>query len=658
MRLLNTTTFQLREFLGSSVPEYAILSHTWGQAADEVSYQDLVSNRWLSVASPGREKIQAFCNLAHEEGYEWGWVDTCCIDKTSSAELSESINSMYRWYKEAHICYALLTDVKAKSEIHLARWLTRGWTLQELLAPSEVEFYDSEWNLVCTRSEAAKQISKATGIAIEVLLNQTGIDRYPVATRMSWAANRVTTRVEDIAYCLLGIFEVNMPLLYGEGTRAFRRLQEEILKITEDYTLMAWPGKGKGVLAASPHCFRNKSSCRLSGWSYNDLKIIRDNKLYVNRTEFPWPTDLVVERRGCAPDERRNDTLDTEFDPPVLTPRGLRLRLPIIEEYLPKDTTIDAQKVFLLFLDCYCQKDKAVMCIRLSPSQTDITNTYAGPYHRFEQDALCLVKARRISVTTRTIYLHVDSSGDLTRNPSILANFRNRKRPDSQLSLFWFGKSPFPGKFVTRYRGAKARTYLAISRGPAHALLVCSLLEHPWCKLIRNNDGTLPLDATASPMLVVSASNQQPRTSIRLFSGEEVHCTLKRRPHRWLDVHLRKQHKYWDQTWYLKTSDYDCCGQNDTDPGSLSYTWRRGGSWMKDISELYTVQVWIEPETDEPVIMHLWDESRRKWTHWPIEEEYYQMFQPKPKWSEDRAPWLYQESPYLDEAEANMESLS
>ncbi|KAI1261199.1 heterokaryon incompatibility protein-domain-containing protein [Xylariaceae sp. FL1019] len=649
MRLLNTTTFELREFLGSSVPEYAILSHTWGQATDEVSYQDLVSERWLSISTPGRDKIQAFCALAREEGYEWGWVDTCCIDKTSSAELSESINSMYRWYKEAHICYALLTDVKVASEIHSARWLTRGWTLQELLAPSEVEFYDSEWNLICTRSEAAKQIAKATDIAVEVLLNQMDIDRYPVATRMSWAANRVTTRAEDTAYCLLGLFEVNMPLLYGEGTRAFRRLQEEILKITEDYTLMAWPGKGQGVLANSPQCFRNESSSRLSSWSYNDIKIIQHNKSYSGRTDSPWPKDLSVKRRDCLSDTTRSNDLDTEFDPPVLTPRGLRVRLPIIEEFLPQDMVLGAQKVFLLFLNCYSQKDNAVVCIRLSPSQREITDTYTGPYNRFEQGALCLVKARQLSVTMRTIYLHVDSSGDLTRNQSLRqnhrrGNYRRGKRSDSQLCVFWFGKAPFPGRFVTRCGGENAPIYLALSRGSAHSFLVCSVAGYPWCKLIRNYEGTLPLNATdIAPKLARknnTGSTQLSRASILLFSGEQVHCALKRRLPRWLDVQLSKQTPYPGQPGYEKKPDVrQICDCPDSDSLLLRPSWRQGGSWMRDISELYTVQVWIEPETEEPVMMHLWNESDSKWTHWPIERRPSQPSHPGSDAVEAHAPW-------------------
>jgi hypothetical protein len=197
------------------------------------------------------KRCQGSCSFAHESGYEWRWVDTCCIDKTSSAELSEAINSMFRWYVQSHVCFAYLSDVQvdhsepAKLDgFETSRWHKRGWTLQELLAPERVEFYDLNWNQIGTRPSLRERISKITGIRAGVLIRKFDAEasqhKYCVAEKMSWAANRETTRVEDLAYCLLGIFNVNMPLLYGEGQRAFERLQFQILAETEDLTLFAW----------------------------------------------------------------------------------------------------------------------------------------------------------------------------------------------------------------------------------------------------------------------------------------------------------------------------------------------------------------------------------------------------------------------------------
>ncbi|KAK3902002.1 heterokaryon incompatibility protein-domain-containing protein [Staphylotrichum tortipilum] len=259
MRLLNTTTLKLTEFT-RDVPPYAILSHTWGD--EEVTFQE--------IGLPERHKKKGFrkirwcCQQAKRDTLEWAWVDTCCIDKTSSAELSEAINSMYNWYREAQVCYVYLEDVPDldadldpgldsdaddESEAALrwddrfrpARWFTRGWCLQELIAPGAVEFYSAGWREIGTKLSLCERISKITGIPSNVLLDpDSALEGCCLAQRMSWASARKTSRVEDEAYCLLGIFGVHMPLLYGEGERAFYRLQEEIIRQTEDYSFLLW----------------------------------------------------------------------------------------------------------------------------------------------------------------------------------------------------------------------------------------------------------------------------------------------------------------------------------------------------------------------------------------------------------------------------------
>ncbi|KAL9611126.1 MAG: hypothetical protein Q9167_004206 [Letrouitia subvulpina] len=261
MRLLNTSTLQLHEFIGDKVPEYAILSHTWGD--EEVLFQDLPKPESRGLA--GFSKISGCCALAASEGWQYVWIDTCCIDKSSSAELSEAINSMYRWYESAQVCYVYLVDISIidheaklqplKTKFAQSRWFTRGWTLQELLAPRSVVFYDRNWIEFGSKVSLEEELYAITRIKSDYLF-------YPrlasIAARMSWASSRATTRLEDNAYCLLGLFDVNMPLLYGEGEKAFRRLQHEIIRYTDDETIFAWRNKRlskSGMFAQSSRDF-------------------------------------------------------------------------------------------------------------------------------------------------------------------------------------------------------------------------------------------------------------------------------------------------------------------------------------------------------------------------------------------------------------------
>lgn len=242
MRLLNSRTLQLEEFIGdANVPPYAILSHTWGE--EEVTLQDIISTAGSLKEKKGFKKIQYCCSQALADGLHWAWVDTCCIDKTSSAELSEAINSMFRWYSRSKVCYAYLTDVPYdgfNDSLPKSRWFTRGWTLQELLAPSSVVYYSAEWTRIGDSEDFISVLRNVTRIDEGILSRTKSLDWISVAEKMSWAATRETTRVEDMAYCLLGIFNINMSLLYGEGERAFQRLQEEILRNSWDQSLFAW----------------------------------------------------------------------------------------------------------------------------------------------------------------------------------------------------------------------------------------------------------------------------------------------------------------------------------------------------------------------------------------------------------------------------------
>lgn len=285
MRLINTITYALEEFNGGDVPPYVILSHVWED--EEVTFRDMTkrSNQLANVESKkGYSKLATTCKTAAAEGLKYAWIDTCCIDKSSSAELSESINSMFRWYRRAAKCYVYLADLPParvsnafEDDLRQCRWFTRGFTLQELIAPSQIDFFDQEWNRRTTKRDSVELLSDITGIDIEILRHKKPFASIPVAQRMSWAAGRQTTKVEDLAYCLFGIFDVNMPLLYGEEEKAFLRLQEEILKNTMDLTILAWtmpksiakhaeesepsPASSySGVFAQSPSCFHSSGN--------------------------------------------------------------------------------------------------------------------------------------------------------------------------------------------------------------------------------------------------------------------------------------------------------------------------------------------------------------------------------------------------------------
>ncbi|KAL6862622.1 hypothetical protein ACO1O0_002859 [Amphichorda felina] len=243
IRLIDTETLALKSFTGK-FPKYAILSHTW-VADEEVSFQEATAisddPNHAATKKSGYRKIQRTCNKVKAHGFQYVWVDTCCIDKTSSAELSEAINSMYSWYASAARCYVYLEDLSGLDtgveSLGRCRWFTRGWTLQELIAPKELRFYNGQFKYVGTKRELKKTISKITGIHEYVLGGDVLPSEVAVARRMSWAAKRETTRAEDMAYCLLGIFDINMPMLYGEGKKAFMRLQEEIIKRSNDLSI-------------------------------------------------------------------------------------------------------------------------------------------------------------------------------------------------------------------------------------------------------------------------------------------------------------------------------------------------------------------------------------------------------------------------------------
>jgi hypothetical protein len=352
MWLLHTTELRVQQFSPGDVPKYAILSHRWEQ--EEVTFQDMKSETFTQLK--GFSKLQGCCERAAGDGYSWVWIDTCCIDKTSSAELSEAINSMYRWYRDSAICYAYLSDIQDPKDLATSKWFLRGWTLQELVAPRRISLFDGQWRDIGTKHLLAEQISSITTIPKNTLLG-TSPFRCNAAQRMSWASTRQTTREEDMAYCLMGLFDVHMLPIYGEGLeKAFLRLQEEILKRSSDQTLFLWPPSNEpynqGLLATSPRAFCTHYDC------------------------FPWLTAVeTIPRKGFSPyslfrpsifapssqsfDERslsncfRYEDPDHALSLVSLGPRGLQISLLSGVDEAALDTKVRIQRPRIISLDVF-----------------------------------------------------------------------------------------------------------------------------------------------------------------------------------------------------------------------------------------------------------------------------------------------------------------
>lgn len=268
MRVINTKSFEFKHERGGlkfREEGYAILSHRW--LDDEITYHqyeqyvEKLKSGSKENLSPQLDKIRGACDIAHSKGIEWMWIDSCCINKRDTEEATESINSMFMWYRQSKLCVTFLSDVELNTEFkpkpgfkptdprifnrsdnnEPAEWFFRGWTLQELLAPREMEFYDKKWNLLGTKADLQSPLSKLTGINESYLTGADNFRNACIATKMSWMAKRTTKLEEDLAYAMLGIFDINMLTMYGEGARAFLRLQQVLLSSPSmDESLYAW----------------------------------------------------------------------------------------------------------------------------------------------------------------------------------------------------------------------------------------------------------------------------------------------------------------------------------------------------------------------------------------------------------------------------------
>lgn len=414
MRLLNVKTRTLEQYF-NNIPNYAILSHRWGE--EEVTLQDLSAPAYQLMR--GYAKVNGFCVLAAEYGFDYVWIDACCIDKTSSAELSEAINSMFRWYENASACYAYLDDVgrgpadesqpDVDGEFKKSLWFTRGWTLQELLAPKCVLFYDKFWRQFGDRYSLAADINAITNIPISYLRREQDFRTASIAVRMSWAAYRETTRIEDRAYALLGIFNVNMPLLYGEGDRAFERLQLELLKLNTDESVLAWSPLDTALKEEPSDVFYKRFRIYYSVihlLSADPQETQYSKEYYREVSHRPEYHRLLAQspRDFACWSNISAIPMGGTSSVPEMTSRGLRITLPLFQ----------LEKLAYGLLDCQIGTDfRKVVAIPLF--QTAISDEYIRP-----KQPPCLLDlpwstTRRMQY--RTIYIRKDKQDHRLEQP-------------------------------------------------------------------------------------------------------------------------------------------------------------------------------------------------------------------------------------------------
>ncbi|KAI6161653.1 hypothetical protein EDD17DRAFT_654806 [Pisolithus thermaeus] len=265
----------------------------------------------------GLGKLQTFCLRAYEWNYLWAWSDTCCIDKDSSAELQEAIGSMFAWYRRSALTIVHLSDIPDTGSFETSEWFKRGWTLQELLAPQKILFYTQNWSLYKTLTSSnhktdanvMKELEKATGIESRFLTDfSPGMD--DARSRLQWASSRRTTRPEDIAYSLFGIFDLHLPVLYGESAEnALGRLLVEIISKSGDISVLDWVGEASPFHSCFPAHITSYQTLPLPPSPDTDEQPLRMSwrpfsstmlrKLYRSLTDSPLPQ--FISRRLTLP---------------------------------------------------------------------------------------------------------------------------------------------------------------------------------------------------------------------------------------------------------------------------------------------------------------------------------------------------------------------
>ena len=321
----------------ASYVKYAILSHRWLDEG-EPTYKEMKSG---TAKGPGYRKLKKFCDEAWKSGVDFAWSDTCCIDKSSSSELDQSIRSMYRWYYNSDICIVHLAQSATIEDIKNDDWIQRGWTLQELLAPRRIKLFNKDWMPMThaendksqKETEVMKALEKATDIPHKDLwIFKPGPNL--VDERMAWAARRKTTRVEDMAYSLMGIFDVSLQTAYGEGRdRAFSRLIEAIMQ-GGDPSILNWTGEP---------LFHSSSRA------------------------FPRSPENFLDRKLQLP----QDLGQLEM---TMTSRGLRVPLVVLPLTVSSKTEQSTHEYNVTF---ECPVSRAIRC------QASVSNTVVEGHHQF-----------------------------------------------------------------------------------------------------------------------------------------------------------------------------------------------------------------------------------------------------------------------------------
>nr|VWO96236.1 DNA gyrase subunit A (EC [Ganoderma boninense] len=499
MRLIDTHTGKFVEFVDTDkVPRYAILSHTWDPDGEQ-TYQEVleiqgeygllpvrkhqkppgkesepsradsdalgavphVSTPVLDVRiTPGSrksslypamstiwdsksrlsEKVRRACEVARRDGYCYIWIDSCCIDKESSAELSEAINSMYNWYRGAQVCYGFLADVspnedvrKQDSEFRNSRWFKRGWTLQELVAPLVLVFLSQDWDYLGTKDGLAVLVKEITSIDVEILTHERALSEESVANRMQWAARRETTRVEDQAYSLLGIFGITMPTLYGEGENAFRRLQEQILERIPDHSIFVWGHQDAEPFALTARANHFQVQC-------TDTKTL----LAPSPGHFGGAHTKPDYRQIVQPTEDAIRSLGLPMEGYTRTPYGIRTQLCLLPLeafssaiYIQTTDNDDTMRWYLLVLRSqYADERQQLLCrmcyIRTEKAQVELlylTNFWSRSTSTHYSD-ICTLSIDDISqirqthqLETKTVYLpHPKPAGAKRHVPEGIRN--------------------------------------------------------------------------------------------------------------------------------------------------------------------------------------------------------------------------------------------
>ncbi|KAM5536687.1 hypothetical protein V8D89_009614 [Ganoderma adspersum] len=380
MRLIDTRTGRFRWFEDPRQVHYAILSHVWSKDGEQ-SFREV--QILINAAAAGSsiledpslsDKIKSFCRVALEHGFDFGWVDSCCIDKTSSSELSEAITSMYDWYRHADMCFAHLHDVESQNadtvkrndQFRGSQWFRRGWTLQELLAPSILLFLSSSWDIIGSKQTSASLIAGITKIDSDVLTFKRSLDEVTVACRMSWAASRRTTREEDEAYCLMGIFGVSFPIIYGEGRHAFVRLQEEIIRTIPDQTIFAW---GRILGHQHPFTFERPNGSAIQSIPNphptiqhpspsNQYLLASSPRDYLDSSRIiPLSRDEFAQRVSMPP--------HFTYQVFTVTAHGIHVRLPLIA--IAVEDRHETFPTHLALLACETQNDGHLLALLLRP---------------------------------------------------------------------------------------------------------------------------------------------------------------------------------------------------------------------------------------------------------------------------------------------------